>query len=256
LPPKAPSREPKAFEMLENIRIVLVGTTHPGNIGSSARAMKVMGLKQLWLVAPKLFPHASATAMASGADDLLAEASVVDTLDEAVADCRLVVGTSARLRALAWPLQTPREAVEHIAQNPPGGPVAIVFGREASGLSNEEMQQCHRMIHVPTAEDYGSLNLAMAVQILCYELRTAVLGGKAITQPPGFPPARAEDLERFFSHLKEVLEKTGFLDPDNPRQLMARLRRIYMRADLDENEVNILRGILTSYGYGRGESKK
>ncbi|MDH3401324.1 MAG: tRNA (cytosine(32)/uridine(32)-2'-O)-methyltransferase TrmJ [Chromatiales bacterium] len=242
--------------MLENIRIVLVGTTHPGNIGSSARAMKVMGLKQLWLVAPKLFPNASATAMASGADDLLSEARVVDTLEEAVADCRLVVGTSARLRALAWPLQTPREAAEQIVQSPPGGPVAIVFGREASGLSNEEMQQCHRMIHVPTAEDYGSLNLAMAVQILCYELRTAVLGGKGIAQAPGFPPARAEDLERFFTHLQEVLEKTGFLDPGNPRHLMARLRRIYLRAELDENEVNILRGILSSYEYGRGGAKK
>ena len=240
--------------MLENIRIVLVGTTHPGNIGSSARAMKVMGLKQLWLVAPKLFPNASATAMASGADDLLAEARVVDTLEEAVADCRLVVGTSARLRALAWPLQTPREAAEQIVQSPPGGPVALVFGREASGLSNEEMQQCHRMIHVQTAEDYGSLNLAMAVQILCYEIRMA--GGRAMSQPPGFPPARSEDLERFFVHLEEVLEQTGFLDPDNPRQLMARLRRIYMRADLDENEVNILRGILTSYGYARGGTKK
>lgn len=242
--------------MLENIRIVLVGTTHPGNIGSSARAMKVMGLSKLWLVAPKLFPNATATAMASGADDLLAEARVVDTLEEAVADCRLVVGTSARLRALSWPLQTPREAAEQILEKPPGGPVALVFGREASGLSNEEMQQCHRMIHVPTAEHYGSLNLAMAVQILCYEMRMAALGGKGVVQPPGFPPARAEDLERFFAHLQEVLQKTGFLDPDNPRHLMARLRRIYMRADLDENEVNILRGILSSYEYRRGGDDK
>ena len=233
--------------MLEQIRIVLVGTTHPGNIGSSARAMKVMGLEQLWLVAPEHFPHAEATALASGADDLLARARVVDTLEEAVADCRLVVGTSARLRSLPWPLQTPREVAEQVVANPTEGAVALVFGREASGLSNQEMHLCQAMVHVPTAEEYGSLNLAMAVQILCYELRMAVLGGTGVLQLPDSPPARAEDLERLFVHMQEVLEKSGFLNPKSPRHLMARLRRLYLRAGLDEKEVNILRGILSAY---------
>jgi tRNA (cytidine32/uridine32-2'-O)-methyltransferase len=233
--------------MLEQIRIVLVGTTHPGNIGSSARAMKVMGLEQLWLVAPVHFPDATATALASGADDLLAAARVVDTLEEAVADCRLVVGTSARLRSLPWPLHTPRETAEYLVSNPHGGPVALVFGREASGLSNQEMQLCQRMVHVPTAEEYGSLNLAMAVQILCYEMRMATLGGQGVSQEPDSPPARAEDLERLFVHMQDVLERSGFLNPRSPRHLMARLRRLYLRAGLDEKEVNILRGILSAY---------
>ncbi|MCJ7556614.1 MAG: RNA methyltransferase [Gammaproteobacteria bacterium] len=233
--------------MLEQIRIVLVGTTHPGNIGSSARAMKVMGLEQLWLVAPEHFPDATATALASGADDLLARARVVDTLEEAVADCRLVVGTSARLRSLPWPLQTPREVAQQVLANPPGGDVALVFGREASGLSNQEMHLCQAMVHVPTAQEYGSLNLAMAVQILCYEIRMAVLGGDGARQIPDSPPARAEDLERLFLHMQEILELSGFLNPKSPRHLMARLRRLYLRAGLDEKEVNILRGILSAY---------
>jgi TrmH family RNA methyltransferase len=240
--------------MLEQIRIVLVGTTHPGNIGSSARAMKVMGLEQLWLVAPEHFPDATATALASGADDVLARARVVGTLEEAVADCRLVIGTSARLRSLPWPLQTPREAAEQLRANPPGGPIALVFGREASGLSNQEMQLCQRMVHVPTSMEYGSLNLAMAVQILCYEMRMAALEGQGVSQVPDSPPARAEDLERLFVHMQDVLEKAGFLNPKSPRHLMARLRRLYMRAGLDENEVKILRGILTAYEHVPGRT--
>lgn len=232
--------------MLEHIRIVLVGTSHPGNIGSSARAMKVMGLEQLWLVSPVSFPDATATALASGADDLLARARVVDTLAEAIADCRLVLGTSARLRGLPWPMQTPREASASAASASAGGKVAVVFGREKSGLSNEEMHLCHGMVHVPTSPAYNSLNLAMAVQIMAYELRLACLGEGLPAQEPDSPPARSEDLERLFEHMEQALVNIGFLNPDNPRHLMARLRRLYLRAGLDENEVNILRGVLSA----------
>jgi len=232
--------------MLENIRIVLVGTSHPGNIGSSARAMKVMGLRELYLVSPVQFPDATATAMASGADDLLATARVVDTLEAAVADCRLVLGTSARLRSLPWPLQTPREAAGQAADGARHAQVAVVFGREKSGLSNAEMHLCHGMIHVPTSDQYNSLNLAMAVQIMAYELRLACLGEKLPPQQPDAPPARTEDLERLFEHMESALVTIGFLNPANPRHLMARLRRLFLRAGLDETEVNILRGVLSA----------
>jgi len=231
--------------MVHPIRIVLVGTTHPGNIGASARAMKNMGLEQLCLVAPRHFPDAEATARASGADDILDSAQCFTELTEAVADCALVVGASARLRSLPWPTVAPRECARRLMEAAAAGPCALVFGQERSGLSNDDLQHCQLLVNIPTAPDYRSLNLAMAVQILVYEIRLA-RGDAGATVEREAPPASSEDLERFFAHLERVLVESEFLDPDNPRYLMRRLRRLYYRAELDQNELNILRGILAS----------
>lgn len=229
------------------VRIVLLRTTDPGNIGSAARAMKTMGLSELVLVAPRRFPDEKATARASGADDLLAAARVCTTLEEALVGCRLVIGTSARLRSVAWPQLAPREAAARLLDDARHGPVALLFGTEKSGLSNEELDRCQMLVNIPANAKYSSLNLAMAVQLLAYELRQAWLAGLA-TAPPAreVPLARAEDLERFYEHLQAVLVASGFLDPTQPRQLMRRLRRLYARAQPDEQELNILRGILSA----------
>ena len=196
------------------IRIVLVGTTHPGNIGAVARAMKNMGLHDLALVGPRFFPHEEATARASGAEDILDNARVVDTLDEAIADCHFVAGASARSRAIEWPTLEPRACAERLT--------------------------------IPTDPSFSSLNLAMAVQVICYELR---LASREVSEPPapGIPPATAQEMEYFYAHLENVLTDSGFLDPENPRTLMRRLRRLYIRAEPDQNEINILRGILTAF---------
>lgn len=236
---------------LRRIRIVLVGTTHPGNIGSAARAMKTMGLHDLALVAPRHFPHADASAMASGADDVLDDIVVHDSLDAAVADCTLVVGASARLRSTAVPPRPPRaiaEAVGGLMQGDPEARPAIVFGREKSGLTNAELDRCRWLLHVPTNPDYMSLNLAMAVQVVAYELRLALTGGAIEPAAPDAPPATQAALENLFAHLEQTLIDVDFLDPDNPRLLMRRLRRLLHRAEPDADEVNILRGILTAVG--------
>ncbi len=239
----------------ERLKIVLVNTSHPGNIGGAARAMKNMGVHRLVLVAPRSFPDEQAVWRATAATDILDNATVVESLAEAVADCHFVVGTSARGRRIPWPLLSPRECAARVAPESMGGDVAIVFGREDRGLTNEELQQCHMHVTIPTDEEYSSLNLAMAVQILCYELRLCALELNAdVGQLPepdaelsewdvGF--ATAENIERFFQHLEETLVDLEFLDPAAPRQLMVRLRRLYQRVRLDEMELNILRGILT-----------
>jgi TrmH family RNA methyltransferase len=231
------------------VRFVLVGTTHPGNIGGAARAMKTMGLRQLYLVAPKVYPSAEATAWASGADDVLATAAVCSDLDQALAGCVLVVGTSARSRRLPWPELEPRAAAEELVRVARAAPVAVVFGRERSGLSNEELDRCHFLVSIPTDQAYPSLNLAAAVQVLAYEL---LLAARGAPEAAGLVPkyAAAEDLERLYRHLEETLVALGFLDPENPRQLMRRLRRLFARARLEETEVAILRGILTAAGQG------
>jgi TrmH family RNA methyltransferase len=234
--------------MLDKIRIVLVNTSHPGNIGASARAMKTMGLDQLYLVQPKDYPSAEATARASGADDLLARAVVCDDLDTALSGCHWVVGASARLRKIPVPPLLPRDCARQARVESGQGSVALLFGREQSGLSNQELDRCHALVHIPTDADYGSLNLAMAVQVLAYEVRMAHLDD---WQPPEdigeqTPLADTEEVERFYTHLEQVLVDLEFLDPDNPRQLMRRLRRLFGRVRLDKNEVNILRGILTA----------
>ncbi len=229
------------------IRIVLVETSHPGNIGAAARAMKTMSLQRLYLVNPVEYPAAAATSRASGADDVLAAAVVCDSLSAALTGCTLVVGTSARSRRIKWPLLHPKQCAKRIYEDPGTGDVAIVFGRERSGLKNEEMDLCQTMLHIPTSDDYTSLNLAAAVQIIAYELYQQSLNGEApVSNNNDDVAATHEQLEGYFSHLWEALIKIDFLDPDNPGQLKRRLRRIYSKARPTSNEVNILRGILKS----------
>ncbi len=232
--------------MLNKVRIVLVDTSHPGNIGASARAMKNMGLSQLYLVQPQRFPHAEASARASGADDLLATARVCDSLPEALTGCALVVGASARLRHLKLPLRDPRESAREILRDAPQGEVAVVFGREHSGLTNEELALCHHLMHIPCDPAFSSLNVAAAVQVMCYELRMAAGAALPASDDTEEPPASAEDMERFHTHLRQTLEDIGFLDPDNSRVMMRRLRRLFNRARPDRVELNILRGILST----------
>lgn len=221
-----------------------MGTQHPGNIGSAARAMKNMGLSDLALVAPRRFPHAEADAMASNATDLLAAATVFDTLPEALADCARVVATSSRPRTISVPVTSPRELAMRQASGAFGGKLAIVFGRERNGLTNQELEHAQELLAIPTSAEYPSLNLAAAVQIVCYEL--CACAGTTTAGGEPHEPVSQEDMERFFEHLERVVIATRFLNPDNPRFLMRRLRRLYGRAAPDANEMNILRGILTS----------
>jgi tRNA (cytidine32/uridine32-2'-O)-methyltransferase len=228
---------------MPNLRIVLVHPQHPGNIGAAARAMKTMGFSDLTLVAPRQFPHSNADAMASGAADLLASARVVRTLAEAVADCTRVVATSSRTRSLSLPVFEPREWAARWASGSLGRQVALLFGPERVGLTNEILESCQEIVSIPVDAAYASLNLAQAVQVLCYELR--------LTHAPPRPaeahePVEQAELELFFAHLEEVLIALAFLDPDNPRLLMRRLRRLFARATPDFNEINILRGILAA----------
>lgn len=235
---------------LDNIRIVLVNTSHPGNIGGAARAIKNMGLGRLYLVAPKEYPAEKAVWRAAGALDVLDGAVVVETLDEAIEGCGLVVGTSARERRIPWPLVNPRECGEKAIAEAGTHEVAILFGREDRGLTNEELHKCHYHVHIPSNPEYSSLNLAAAVQVLSYELRMAWLAHKEGKAPSyddwDMPPAKVEAMERYFEHLQETLENLGFLEPGNPRQTMTRLRRLYGRIRMDEMELSILRGVLTS----------
>ena len=228
------------------IRIVLVGTTRPGNIGAVARAMKNMGITDLALVNPRHFPHDDATARASGATDVLEGAKVVSSLSEALTDCVYVAGASARSRSINWPSMGPRDCAERMILESKQGKVAAVFGPEKSGLNNDDLDLCHTLLTIPTDPGFSSLNLAMAVQVLTYELRVAGM----VDAGPGFesesPPATGEEMENFYAHLEQVLTDIEFLNPDNPRHLMRRLRRLYIRARPDKNEVNILRGILTA----------
>lgn len=235
---------------LAGLRVVLVNTTHPGNIGAAARAMKNMGLGSLTLVNPQEYPSARARWRAVSAADVLDAARVVASPQEAVEDCRLVIGTSARGRRIPWPLLTPKQCADKVLEALPAGPVALLFGREAHGLTNEELQLCHYHLHIPSSPAYPSLNLAMAVQILVYEIYQASLAR------PGFasddlapdwdqPPATLAELDHFFVHLERLLTEVGFHDPENPRQTLTRLRRLFMRRRLDAMEVSILRGVFS-----------
>lgn len=237
--------------MSDHIRIVLVNTTHPGNIGGVARAMKNMGLSDLCLVSPKCFPHPDADARASGATDLLEQACVVDNIEEAIADCELVFGTSARERHIPWPLVNPRELAAIAAPLKGKARVAVLFGREDRGLTNEELQLCHHHVHIPAVDTFSSLNIAAAVQVITYELRMAEVAEQQAARPQwgtnwDIELAPQRELELMFDHLERALVKIDFLDPDNPRQLMPRLRRLLQRAVPDKVEVNVLRGILTA----------
>ncbi|EFE95848.1 tRNA (cytosine(32)/uridine(32)-2'-O)-methyltransferase TrmJ [Serratia odorifera] len=235
--------------MLHNIRIVLVETSHTGNMGSTARAMKTMGLTNLYLVNPLVKPDSQAIALAAGASDVIGNATIVDTFDEAIAGCSLVVGTSARSRTLPWPMLEPRECGVRAVQEGEQAPVALVFGRERVGLTNDELQKCHYHVAIPANPDYSSLNLAMAVQILAYDVRVAYLERQQADAPPAPQEAAyplVDDLERFYQHLEQTLSTTGFIRPTHPGQVMSRLRRLFTRARPEAQELNILRGMLTS----------
>ncbi|MCF6323359.1 MAG: tRNA (cytosine(32)/uridine(32)-2'-O)-methyltransferase TrmJ [Gammaproteobacteria bacterium] len=236
--------------MFKNIRIVMVNTSHPGNIGATARAMKNMGLASLYLVEPKVFPSAEATSRASGADDVLAQAVVCNSLDEALAECSLVVGASARLRSITWPQLDPRECAAKVVAECANGPVALVFGREHSGLTNAELSRCHYLVNIPTNPEYPSLNIAAAIQVIAYEVRmTQEKDGVVVAKRPDSDDAEfatMKEVEQFYAHLEEVMVQSEFLDPAKPKFLMHRLRRVYNRARLEKQELNILRGILTA----------
>lgn len=239
---------------LHNIKIVMVGTTHPGNIGAAARAMKNMMLPHLVLVDPQCPIGEIAYARASGAHDVLDNRVTVDSLELALADCTLVVATTARSRSLAWPMVTPRELAEEAAEiTTTGGQLAIVFGREHSGLTNEEIQLCNKMLTIPTNPDFSSLNVASAIQVVAYEMLVTgqLVTANQVDVSKDDLPASHEEVEGFMKHLQSVIETSGFLNPQQPGLIMQRLRRLYQRAQLSKNEVNILRGILTSLGKPR-----
>lgn len=232
--------------MTHPVRIVLVETSHPGNIGATARAMKNMGLTELHLVRPAQFPHSEAIARASGADDVLENAKVHERFEDAIADCGLVVGTSSRQRYLHWDLVEPRECAARVAEAARTGPVALVFGAERMGLTNAELAHCHLLVTIPTHPDYASLNVAMAVQLIAYEVWLATRPGAPAQPPRDVPLATAEEMNRLYAHLEEVLKEIDFQDRTGGGHLMARIRRLFNRAMLDQNEMNILRGILTA----------
>ena len=271
---------------LHRVNVVLVEPTHPGNVGAAARAMKAMGLDRLCLVAPRRFPSAEATARAAGADDVLHAARVVGSLDDALADCGFVLGTTARPRRIEWPVLDAREGARRAVDQAARTPVAVVFGRESAGLTNAELDRCHALVRIPAAARFSSLNVAAAVQILAYEMRVAAHGegagahgeraggeragapgegteargeeagahgksadGRRPLQPPAATagaPATAGELEGFYRHLEAALVEIGYLDPAAPRFLMRRLRRLFNRAGPDRTEIGILRGILTA----------
>lgn len=232
--------------MLTHIKIVLVETSHPGNIGAVARAMKTMQMENLALVKPKIFPSAEATARAAGADNILAKAMVVNTLQDAVAGCQLVFGASARSRTISWPELTPRQCAEKVVINQPDTPVAIVFGRENSGLNNQELDLCNFLLKIPCNPQFSSLNIAAAVQVICYELFAAagITAENRVGDQGDSPLASAEQMEMFYEHLHQALIDIDFMQPERSRAIMRRLRRIYNRCQLDAKEVDILRGIL------------
>jgi len=244
------------LHLLANVRIVLCQTSHPGNIGAAARAMKTMGLIQLYLVAPKKFPDKEAVAMACGAIDLLETAHVCATLEEALTGCAVVIGLTARKRQLSHEMLTARQAATQIAEIASTEQVALVLGTEMSGLSNAELDLCQLLAMIPTGAEFSSLNLAAAVQVMSYEVRMALLDGAVKSTDAATLLAANEDVEGFYQHLEETLIKIGFLNAIAPGRLMQRIRRIYARARLEKEEVNILRGILKHTQQPRPRTKK
>lgn len=232
--------------MLNHVRIVLVNPSHPGNIGAVARAMKNMGLSRLYLVAPEKFPHPEAIYRAVGAADVVEAAVVTADLPQALSGCEWVYATSARSRRLEWPEYDARESALRIMQIQPSSEVALVFGRESSGLTNEELAHCHVHVHIPADPQFSSLNLAAAVQVFTYELRMASLAANPEPSSESRTLAPNEQLTGFYTHLESTLVNLGYLDPSHPKLLMQRLHRLYNRAQLDSTEINILRGILTA----------
>lgn len=235
------------INLLDKIRVVLIRTTESGNIGSAARAMKTMGLSRLVLVDPQEFPSAKATARASGADDLLANAQVVENLQQALQGCDLVLGTSARLRDLPWPLLNPREAADKALQcSEQEGDIAVVFGSERSGMSNEELDHCQFQIHIPANDQYSSLNLAASVQVIAYELRMAQLltEGQEVVQQEETLASR-DEMERFYEHMFQVMQAVDYYRPEQPKLLRRRVKRLFNRPMMSHPEVQIMRGFLS-----------
>lgn len=230
--------------LLSNIRIVLARPSHPGNIGAAARAMKTMGLSDLWLVSPKKFPHPDAEAMASGAVDLLECATVSDTLEAALTGCVLAIGTSTRQRDLQAALLMPEEAAARALTEVQAGKVALVFGNETFGLSKEELACCQALMTIPANPEYSSLNLGSAVQVMAYVLRRTALDENFAE--PELDAAGLEEVERFYAHLEQTLIRIGFLNPASPKRLMPKLRRLFSRTRLQKEEINILRGMLSA----------
>ena len=228
---------------LAKIRVVLSHTSHPGNVGASARAMRTMGLHELYLINPNRFPGPEATAMAAGADEMLANAKVCATLEDALAGTTFVVGLTARKRDLSHEMVSVREAAQKIIGETAHGKIAVLFGTEMSGLSNAELDRCQLLANIAADETFSSLNLAAAVQVTAYELRQASFSAISVSKKT-FPLADFEQVEGFYGHLEEVMYETEFLDPAQPKRLMRRLRRLFARARLEREEVNILRGIL------------
>lgn len=230
------------------IRVVLVGTQHPGNVGSAARAMKTMGLSNLVLVAPKRYPDPEATALAAGAVDILEQAQVVASLPEALHGCTYVIGTSSRARFVALPELAPRQAAEQLVAKSSGNQVALLFGPERTGLENEDLQHCHACVLIPCNPEYASLNLASAVQVLSYEIRLQRMQQDLIAKPDAKPVeievANHEQMERFFSHLAQFMDQVDFHKGKPPELVTQRLRRLFLRAEMDEREIKIIRGLL------------
>lgn len=255
------SEQDRLEQFLDRVVVVLMRTTHPGNIGAVARACKNMGFKHLRLVAPAEFPSHEATRRASGADDLLARARVCTSLDEAIADCHQVVGASARSRSMVWPVSNPRECAQSLYEQAQAlGPeqdfkIALLFGQEASGLTNDELQRCNLHVNIPANPEYSSLNLAMAVQVICYEMRMVALYASQAGSPNlvavqgagdegwDVEPANHAELAGMLEHFERALVHIDYHDPNNPRVLMTRLKRLFQRSRMDKMEVNIFRGI-------------
>ncbi len=234
----------------QNISFILVGTTHPGNIGAAARAMKNMGIKQMSLVSPKSFPHKKAFFRAKAATDVLEKAVVYDSLSKAVSEIKLVIGTSARNRKVPWPIVSPREAAEEIVSfsKTSENKIAVIFGREDRGLTNEELGLCNLHVHIPSSDEYPSLNLSQAIQIIAYEIRLKALSnqGKLKKQEWDVPLAKNAEIERLIDHFEELMQEVEFYKTDNPRQLLTRVRRFFKRSKLDHIEANIFRGVFAA----------
>ena len=237
----------KSDNLLNSVKVVLVGTTHPGNIGATARAMKNMGILDLALVEPKEFPSDVATFRSKAAKDILEKASVHTSLEEAISECELVVGTSARGRTIPWPVLNPREAAEEMHKSSLNGKVAIVFGREDRGLTNEELGLCNFHVHIPSDPEYSSLNLSQAVQILAYEIRLSYLQDRHVNKEYwDVELANNEQTERLINHMDELMQEVEFYDVENPRKLLVRIRRFFKRSKIDVMEANIFRGLFAT----------
>ena len=238
----------KSDNLLNSVKVVLVGTTHPGNIGATARAMKNMGILDLALVEPKEFPSDVATFRSKAAKDILEKASVHTSLEEAISECELVVGTSARGRTVPWPVLNPREAAEEMHKSSLNGKVAIVFGREDRGLTNEELGLCNFHVHIPSDPEYSSLNLSQAVQILAYEIRLSYLQDRHVNKEYwDVELANNEQTERLINHMDELMQEVDFYDVENPRKLLVRVRRFFKRSKIDVMEANIFRGLFATF---------